>query len=366
MRVGRSRRLTKGLKIIDTFRPVNQRTTVLGTNVAFCLWLVGSFVCATEQHNPLSKNPSAHDSSQLKAIEPSMDMSKTPLPGRIEQIERNSASLPISLTSPANKSQSAPQKKLPVKLQKLSAAEVAHSAPAKKYTISASAKDTILKSSINDRYPDYLFKRWGAVLNVRSRVIDKPNPADMHIKTNENGVAIFSIEKGPAGIVIDPTTIFFSFRTLDSQTALAGRISPGEAQMNRDLFGARASEIGSPKINLGASKTRSALGAEWDDTVVSNSVHRITPDTAEQDVVSKRYKDGKQYGFRESVVRFHFINENKCLIKVAVSDYSPDGASYKRTILEGEAAPADSIAFASNAGRAVDVPLAAIESMSGQ
>jgi hypothetical protein len=315
---------------------------------------VGSLVSASD-----------HDYGGLKAMQPSMDPRKALLLGRIEQIAGNSARLPSGVTSAADNSQPSSKQSRPSNTRKLSAPELLRAALSKKSEISTSAKGGDSDPSNGEKYPEYLFRRWGAILNVRSRVIDKPNPADMPIDVNEKGVALFSIEKTSAGPVIKPSAIVFRHRTLAKQNAWAARIPPDSARWSGVLQALGAPVTWTPVISLGAAKSMNTQGGEWEDAVVSNYVHRMSSDTAEQDVISKRFKDGKLYGFRESVIQFQFTNATRCLVKVAVSDYGPNGVSYKRTILEGEASPSDSSEFAEVADRAAGLSPSEIERRTG-
>jgi hypothetical protein len=94
-----------------------------------------------------------------------------------------------------------------------------------------------------------------------------------------------------------------------------------------------------PTICLGSNQSQELLGAKWNDQVLHNSLESFNNDSAEQDIVFQRNKNGSLYGYRETVVRFNWKSKEKIFTQIAVVDYTPDRHCRKITVMQGDIVP---------------------------
>ena len=249
----------------------------------------------------------------------------TKLQGRLEQIGQPNPELPVELTSAASKNQPLADIKFIRMTPKLDLTQT----------------QTVLKGGLTNlsamtSLPDFLVGTWGGHLKVLTRNIVNPDIADARLVVDELGTVVVRFVKEDQDVNALPATIFFQRRIVDRLHHMMRR--EPDANVKEDLKSTTFNDY--PMIDLGTKHWHNAVGTQWQDRVLHNSLQRIGDNGAEQDVVFERTKDGALYGYRETVVRYTWVSKTDIFMQVAVVDFAPDRSLRKRTTLEGHISPA--------------------------
>lgn len=270
-----------------------------------------------EDHAPL--NASVQGSGfDGKAETP--QSARKPLEGRLEEIGKPSNILPIQLTDKIHKNQ-------PLKF----ILETPQLAPVKAQLLKTGISRLQAKATL----PDFFVRTWGGHLKILQREIFKPDPADSRLVLNEEGVVVVRFLKNEDAVDVAPTAIFFQRRNVDKYHHMLRR--EADFDPNEDLKPEVYFDY--PVIALGHNEWKTNTGSTWEDQLLHNSLQMIGTNSAEEDVVFARSRDGKFYGYRETIVRFTWRSQNNIFMQAAVVDYQGDRSVRKSTRLEGTITP---------------------------
>jgi hypothetical protein len=245
---------------------------------------------------------------------------RKPLEGRLEEVGKPSSTLPIELTNKIHKNQPF-----------VFIMEQAQMAPVKPKLLTGG----IAHLQADAKLPDFFVRTWGGHLKILERDVYEPDPADSHLVSKEDGVVVVRFVKRDDAVDVVPTAVFFQRRPVDKFHHMRRReaaFNPNE-DLKPEIY------YDYPVIALGDGHWQTNVGSTWQDQVLHNSLQMIGDNRAEEDVVFARSKDGKPYGFRETVVRFTWRSQNSIFMQVAVVDYEEDRSIRKSTKIEGTITP---------------------------
>ena len=245
---------------------------------------------------------------------------RKPLEGRLEEIGKPSSKLPIELTSKVHKNQ-------PL----IFIMEQAQMAPVKPRLLTGG----VAQLQANAKFPDFFVRTWGGHLTILERDVYKPDPADSHLVLKEYGVVVVKFVKKDDAVDVVPTAVFFKRRPVDRFHHMRRR----EAALDPNEYLKPEIYYDYPLIALGDEHWKTDMGTSWEDQVLHNSLQMIGENSAEEDVVFARSRDGKPYGYRETVVRFTWRTQNSIFMQAGVVDYDQDRNVRKSTKVEGTITP---------------------------
>lgn len=270
-----------------------------------------------EDHAPLNASVQG---SEFDGKAETPQFTRKPLEGRLEEIGKPSNVLPIQLTDKIRKNQ-------PLKF----ILETPQLAPVKPQLLKSGISHLQAKATL----PDFFVRTWGGHLKILQREIYKPDPADNRLVLNEEGVVVVRFLKDNDAVDVAPTVIFFQRRYVDKYHHMLRR--EAHFDPNEDLKPEVYFDY--PFIALGHNEYKTNTGSTWEDQLLHNSLQMIGDNSAEEDVVFARSRDGKFYGYRETIVRFTWHSPNSIFMQAAVVDYQGDRSVRKSTRVEGTITP---------------------------
>ena len=254
----------------------------------------------------------------------SRDGETTTLQGRLEQIGQPDAKLPVELTSKVNKNQPLAD----IRLIKMTP------------HFDVMPKPTMLKANLTSlstmaSFPDFVVGTWGGHLRVLTRNIFQPEITDARLVVDELGTIVVRFIKDEDNVNVIPPSVFFKRRPVDRAHHMMRR--EGDPNVKEDLRPDVYSDY--PIIDMGSKRWHNAVGDQWQDDVLHNSLQRIGENGAEQEIVFTRTKNGAPYGYRETIARYTWVSKTKILMQAAVVDFALDRSTRKRTSLAGYIVP---------------------------
>jgi len=239
--------------------------------------------------------------------------------GRIEQTESPQATLPLALT------------KLKAETPKMDV-----------------VPPTVLKGGVSElssqtSFPPSLLGFWGGALKIVSEYHRSTAPPDPDRTPGTVGMVVFHFYQDGKDIKLKPATVFLPhiakplkdcFLDPDVLQAMEERA----AERGRELNPNRIMER-NPVISLGAHNWARLNGATSKATVTANTLHNLSPDVIEQDVVDRNEgstASGRDTGgYIEVICRFEKTGPDSEFVRVAKVVYNTDRTILRRVLLEG-------------------------------
>jgi hypothetical protein len=277
-------------------------------------------------------------------IQASKDSKHAPLQGRLEQIGNPDAKLPVELTSKIDKNKA------------FADIQLIKQTP----QFDVMPQPTLLKGNLTSlstmtSFPDFVVGTWGGHLKILTRDVYKRSITDSRLAVDDLGTIVVRFIKEEDNVNVLPPSVFFQRRLINRKRHKLRR--EGDPDAVENLRPKKYNDY--PIIDMGSKHWHNAVGGQWQDDVLHNSLQRIGENGAEQDTVFKRTKDGAPYGYRETVARYTWVTKNKILMQAAVVDFTMKRKVRKRTIMEGFIVP-DWHPFAKEIGSIAELPWAQI------